>query len=137
MQNTVYIFSLIQNLTVFKSVIASYSLTVKDSEVNVVKSKAYFSFSLLYPLLNWKHLLLSSSQVTHQFVSLAHMMAFPPPDWRMEIFLLLCGNPRLEIKCCLTIMSLFNAKNRWQQIRVWSNHFIYTDQLQFSISFPN
>lgn len=52
MQNTVYIFSLTQNLTVFKSVIASYSLTVKDSEVNIVKSKAYFSFSLLYPLLN-------------------------------------------------------------------------------------
>lgn len=52
MQNTGYIFSLTQNLTVFKSVIASYSLTVKDSEVNVVKSKAYFSFSLLYPLLS-------------------------------------------------------------------------------------
>lgn len=52
MQNTVYIFSLTQNLTVFKSVIASYSLTVKDSKVNIVKSKAYFSFSLLYPLLN-------------------------------------------------------------------------------------
>ena len=52
MQNTVCIFSLTQNLTVFKSVTASYSLTVEDSEVNVVKSKAYFSFSLLYPLLS-------------------------------------------------------------------------------------